>query len=138
LLYSTEFLFLIQNHNNKVVLLLRIQKKNLYISSLHVEKCSDLITLTNQFISLVTAMTNARCILRFESILFSYSQEWSLVTFKGRRITRLYMDLSRRILLWFILFNMGFQKFIHRHEKHALNFGNPIFWFKTPRIKSCY
>jgi hypothetical protein len=33
---------------------------------------------------------------------------------------------------------MGFQKFKHRHEKHALNFGNPIFRLKKKRIKSCY
>jgi hypothetical protein len=85
---------LIQNHKNKVVFLLRIEKENLYISSLHFEKCSDLITFTYQFISLVTVMTNALFILRSESSLYSYSQELSLVTFKDIRIILLYMDLS--------------------------------------------
>jgi hypothetical protein len=85
------------------MLLLRIEEKNFYISSLHVEKCSDLIKFTNHFISLFKEMTNARCILRFESCLYSYLQEKSLVTFKDRRIILLYMDLSRRILLWFYI-----------------------------------
>jgi hypothetical protein len=48
------------------------------------------------------------------------------------------MDLSRREGHGFLLNNMGFQNFKHRHEKHALNFENPIFRFKTTRIKSCY
>jgi hypothetical protein len=35
----------------------------------------------------------------------------------------------------FILFNMGFQKFKHRHEKHALNFGNNNFLIQNPKNK---
>jgi hypothetical protein len=38
----------------------------------------------------------------------------------------------------FIIINMGFHNFKHRHEKHALDFGNSIFRLKITRIKSCY
>jgi hypothetical protein len=38
----------------------------------------------------------------------------------------------------FILVNMGFHKFEHRHAKHELEFGISIFNFKFTRIKSCY
>jgi hypothetical protein len=36
----------------------------------------------------------------------------------------------------FILINMGFYKFKHRHAKLALDFRNSIFIFKITRIKS--
>jgi hypothetical protein len=41
-----EFYFQIQNHKNKVMLLLRIEKKNIHIMTRFVEECSGFITLT--------------------------------------------------------------------------------------------
>jgi hypothetical protein len=38
----------------------------------------------------------------------------------------------------FILINMRFHKFKHRHAKHALDFGSFIFRLKFTKIKSCY
>jgi hypothetical protein len=38
----------------------------------------------------------------------------------------------------FILINMEFHKFKHRHAKHALDFGISIFRFKITRFKTCY
>jgi hypothetical protein len=39
------------------------------------------------------------------------------------------MDLSHRKLLGFVLINMEFHNFKHRHAKQALDFGNTIYRF---------
>jgi hypothetical protein len=48
-LFFGDSFFYTQNHKNKVMLILRIERKNLYISTCQVEICSDFIKITNQF-----------------------------------------------------------------------------------------
>jgi hypothetical protein len=57
------------------MLLLRIEKKNLYILTRDVEKCSGFKTITNHFRKLVSVITNVRSSSRSESSLYSISQE---------------------------------------------------------------
>jgi hypothetical protein len=76
-------------------------------------------------------MPNVRYSSRSQSSVYSYSEELGHVIFNNRRNKLLYMDLSHRKKSGFILVNMGFHKFKHRHAKHALEFGKSIFRFKS-------
>jgi hypothetical protein len=120
------------------VLLLRIEKKNLCISSLHVEKCSDILTFTNQFISLVTAMTNARCILRLNRVYIHTHKNKDLLLLKIEELKCYIWTCVVEYCSGFILVNMGFHKSKHLQAIHSLLFGISIFRIVIARIKSCY
>jgi hypothetical protein len=102
------------------MLLFRIEKKNLHISTRHVEKCSGFITLRINSLSLVTVMLNVRFV-RGLNRAYNHKNRVMLL-FKTEKKNWYISPRYVEICSGFILITMAFHKFSCCNAKYMVYF----------------